>query len=149
MTKFKVLIVDDEAEIRECLQIVAQHADLEFTHAPNGEEGLQLILSQDFDCVVSDVKMPRMSGIEMLAAARAQGRDVPMVFISAFANDEICHDVSEYGAVKLLHKLDLLKVRERIQEAIEWGQELKAIHKNKDAIGEDFIKILHRTGSVK
>jgi two-component system, NtrC family, nitrogen regulation response regulator NtrX len=149
MTKYKVLLVDDEAEIRECLQSIAQHSDLEFTHAPNGEEGLKLILEQAFDCVVSDIKMPRMTGLEMLMAARAQGRDVPMVFVSAFANDGLCHDLSNYGAVKLLHKLDLLKARECIQEAIELGHELKAIHKNKDAIGEDFIQILHRTTGVK
>ena len=93
--------------------------------------------------------MPRMTGLEMLKAARVRGRDVPMVFVSAFASDELSHDVSNYGAVKLLHKLDLMKARERILEAIEWGQELKAIHKSKDSIGEDFIQILHRTGSVK
>jgi CheY-like chemotaxis protein len=106
-------------------------------------------LEENFDCVVSDIKMPFMTGLEMLMAARAQGRDVPMVFVSAFANDELSHDLSNYGAVKLLHKLELLKARECIQEAIELGKELKVIHKNKDAIGEDFIQILHRTSGVK
>ena len=149
MAKYKVLLVDDEADIRECLQDIAQHSDLEFTHAPNGREGLKLILEQSFDCVVSDMKMPHMTGLEMLVAARAQGRDVPMVFVSAFASDELSHDVSNYGAVKLLHKLDIMKVRERIQEAIEWGQELKTIHKSEDVIGKDFIQILHRTSGVK
>ncbi len=149
MTKYKVLLVDDEQEIRECLLSIAQASDLEFTQARNGEEGLRLILENEFDCVVSDIKMPRMTGLEMLAEARAAGRDVPMVFISAFATSEMSHDVSDYGAVKLLHKLDLIKVRERIQEAIELGIELKAIHRNKDAMGEDFIQLVHRTSGVK
>lgn len=149
MTKYKVLLVDDEAEIRECLQIIAQHSDLDFVQARNGEEGLKLILENSFDCVVSDIKMPRMTGLEMLAEARAAGRDVPMVFISAFATNEMSHDVSNYGAVKLLHKLDLLKVRERIQEAIDLGQALKIIHEAKDPIGEDFIQLMHRTGPAK
>jgi CheY-like chemotaxis protein len=149
MAKYKVLLVDDEVEVRECLQGIAQNFDLEFTHATDGDEGLKLILAQDFDCVVSDVKMPRMTGLEMLMAARAKGRDVPMVFISAFANNELCHDLSNYGAVKLLHKLDILQARERIQEAIDWGQELRSIHKSHDAIGEDFIQILHGTKGVK
>jgi len=149
MKKYKVLLVDDEAEIRECLQIIAQHSDLDFVQARNGEEGLRLILENSFDCVVSDIKMPRMTGLEMLSKARAAGRDVPMVFISAFATEEMSNDVSNFGAVKLLHKLDLLKVRERIQEAIELGEALKVIHAANDPMGEDFIQIMHRTGTPK
>lgn len=131
MSKYKILLVDDEAEIRECLQGIFLDSDFEFTHAGDGELGLKLILAETFDCVVSDMQMPQMSGLDMLKAARAQGRDVPMVFVSAFASDELSQDVSNYGAVKLLHKLDIMKVRERIQEAIEWGQQLRSSQQNR------------------
>lgn len=149
MPKYQVLLVDDEAEIRECLQSLASQSELEFEQAADGEVGLEMILKKNYDCVVSDIKMPRMNGIEMLKRVRQAGKDVPMVFISAFATEDFAHQVSEYGAVKLLHKLEILKARERIQEAIELGQELREIHKKNSVIGEEFIQLLHRTGSGK
>jgi YesN/AraC family two-component response regulator len=149
MQKFRVLLVDDEVEIRDCLQLLASQSELEFDQAANGEIGLEMILKTTYDCVVSDIKMPRMNGIEMLKRVRQAGLDVPIVFISAFATEDFAHQVSEYGAVKLLHKLEMLKVRERIQEAILLGHELREIHKKQNIIGEEFIQLLHRTGPGK
>lgn len=149
MRKYQVLLVDDEAEIRDCLQLLATQSELEFEQASDGEVGLEMILNKSYDCVVSDIKMPRMNGIEMLKRVRQAGNDVPIVFVSAFATDDFAHQVSEYGAVKLLHKLEILKVRERIQEAIELAHELREIHKKNDVIGEEFIQLLHRTGPGK
>jgi len=151
MSKHRILLVDDEREIRDFLTVMARHDDLEFTHASNGEEGLRSILSDEFDCVVSDIKMPRLSGFEMLKAARAQGQDVPMVFISAFATEEIEHEVANYGAVKLLHKLELHKVKERILEAIELGDAIRAMRQSSDQMGADFIQLMNhsKTGPKK
>ena len=146
MGVYKVLLVDDEAEIRECVEIIARHDDLVFEQAPNGAEGLKMILENNYDCVVSDIKMPQMNGVDMLKRLREAGKDVPVVFISAFANEEFAHEVSEYGAVKLLHKLEMMKVRERILEAIKLADEIRSIHKDKDKMGEDFLQILNRTG---
>ncbi len=147
MKKYRVLLVDDEPEIRDCLQVLATKSDLEFDQAPDGRAALDMILSTDYDCVVSDIKMPRMSGIEMLKALRHKGKDVPVVFISAFATEDFAKEVCDYGAVKLLHKLEILKVRERIQEAIDFKAELQAIKKNADPMGDEFIQLFHKTGT--
>jgi DNA-binding response OmpR family regulator len=151
MGKHRILLVDDEHEIRDFLTVLGQDKNLEFTHASNGEEGLRFILQENFDCIVSDIKMPLLSGFEMLKAARAQGQDVPMVFISAFATEEIEHEVVNYGAVKLLHKLELHKVNELIQEAIGLGHDLKLMRQSNDQMGEDFIHLMNhsKTGQKK
>jgi YesN/AraC family two-component response regulator len=145
MSTYKVLIVDDEEEIRDCLQYISSHKDLQFTLAENGQRGLDMILAQDFDCVVSDIKMPVMTGIEMLKRMRAAGKTTPIVFISAFANEDYAHLVSDYGAIKLVNKLDLPSIKNHILEAIKMGEEMKAINKVGDEIGSDFMSILNRT----
>lgn len=149
MTTYRVLLVDDEVEIRDCLQILAGRAELVFEHADDGEEGLKLILKNDYDCVVSDIKMPRLNGVDMLKAVRGHGKDVPFVFISAFATDDFAHQVSDYGAVKLLHKLDILKVKDSIKEAIDLAQELREIHRSADPMGVEFIQMVNKTGIHK
>lgn len=142
---YKVLIVDDEADIRDCVEMMANRDDLIFDTATTGQEGLAKILVGQYDCVVSDIKMPEMTGTDMLKKLREAGNHTPIVFISGFANDEFAHTVSNYGAVKLLHKLELNKIRERILEAIELGMGMNAIKKGHDAIGEEFINLFNDT----
>jgi two-component system nitrogen regulation response regulator NtrX len=141
MSVHKILLIDDEPDIRECVRLIlARSGSYEFDQAADGAEGLQKILSGDYACVVSDIKMPALDGVAMLKKVRAAGRDVPMVFISAFADDRFEYQVTDYGAVKLIHKLDLKQVVGRIEEAIRLGEDSKALC---DAGGEDFLQLLN------
>ncbi|MBY0517621.1 MAG: response regulator [Bacteriovoracaceae bacterium] len=146
MSSYQILLVDDESDIRECVEIIARDSEFVFEHAPNGAEGLRKAINKNYDCIVSDIKMPQMTGPEMLKKLRAAGKHTPIVFISGFASDEFAHEVSNYGAVKLLNKIEIMKIKERILEAIELATGVKAILDTQDEMGEDFLNLVNKTG---
>ena len=61
----KILVVDDEADIRDVLKITLEAEGYEVTEAENGEEGLKAVQTKPFDLVLLDYKMPRMNGLEV------------------------------------------------------------------------------------
>jgi DNA-binding response OmpR family regulator len=141
MSVYKILLIDDEPDIRECMRmILGRSGSYEFDQAEDGEEGLTKILSQKYDCVVSDIKMPGLDGVSMLKKIRAAGNSVPIVFMSAFADDQFEYQVTDYGAVKLIDKLDMKKVLAGIQEAIRLGEDSKVLS---EGVGTDFLDILN------
>jgi DNA-binding response OmpR family regulator len=143
MAKHKILLIDDESDIRECLCIlVGDTGNYEFDQAGDGAEGLRKILTSDYDCVVSDIKMPGLDGVSMLKQVRAAGKDVPVVFISAFADEQFDFALTQYGAVKLIHKLDLKDVAGRVQEAIRVGEDSQAMLRT-DPMANDFLSLLN------
>jgi len=61
-----ILVVDDEAPIRETLKEILEYEDFEVSLADNGEKAWQLIQKNDFDVILCDVKMPGIDGMELL-----------------------------------------------------------------------------------
>lgn len=145
MTAQKILLIDDEADIRECVRLMVGHTGkFEFDQASNGVEGLEKIMHNKYDCVVSDIRMPGMDGVEMLKKVRALGNNVPILFISAFADDEFEYKVTDYGAVKLIHKIDIKDVATQVHEALKVGRDVKDITASQ-TFGADFLKLLNNT----
>ncbi len=145
MPQYKVLVVDDEEDIRECMELLVKDKQITFTLAEDGQAGLDLLLKEKFDCVVSDIKMPRMDGITMLKKMRAAQIHTPIIFISAFANDEFAHDVSVYGAARLVHKLEITQIKNHILEAIKSSGEIKALENSGDDGASDFLDLVNKT----
>lgn len=145
MGALKVLVIDDEPDIRECVRLMVAHTgSFEFDQAADGEEGLKKILAGNYDCVVSDIRMPGMDGVTMLKKVRGAGNNVPILFISAFADDEFDYQVTDYGAVKLINKIDIKQVANRVQEAIQVGRDTKEITATRH-FGDDFLKLLNNS----
>lgn len=141
----RILLIDDEDDIRDCVRLmVARTGNFEFDQACNGQEGLDKILQHKYDCVVSDIKMPGMDGVTMLKKLRAAGSHVPVLFISAFADDEFEYKVTDYGAVRLIHKIDIKEIARRVHEAIELGRDTQEIT-GQHQFGADFLKLLNNT----
>lgn len=81
--KQKILIVDDEPNMRRGLQDNLEFDGYEVRTAENGAQGLKSILAEPFDLILLDVMMPEMSGLDVCKKARAQGIDTPIVFLTA------------------------------------------------------------------
>ena len=81
----KILIVDDEADIREAIAEVLVGAGYYVTQADNGESGLNMALGQHPDLILLDVTMPIMSGQEMLTKLREDswGKDVKVAMLTS------------------------------------------------------------------
>lgn len=83
-----VLVVDDEEAVRRVAGVVLRRAGYTVVEATNGEEGLELLVADPgrFVAVLTDVRMPRLSGDQMLATARERGIRVPAILSSGYAD---------------------------------------------------------------
>ena len=68
--KSRILVIDDEAAIRDSLRMILEYEDYQFVGAASGQEGLALVQRERPDLVLLDIKMPGMDGMEVLEAAR-------------------------------------------------------------------------------
>ena len=82
MTKQHILIVEDEKNIARFLELELKHEQFDVTVATDGRMGLELALANDFSCVLLDVMLPSLNGIEVCRRIRKQ-RDVPILLLTA------------------------------------------------------------------
>lgn len=102
-----ILLVDDKPENLLVLESVLDNPELHLVKASSGNEALSLVLEQDFDLVLLDVKMPEMDGIE--TAELMQGiektKHIPIIFLTAMSKDEwLSFKGSKCGAMDYISK---------------------------------------------
>src|SRR5262245_29366259 len=102
----KVLVVDDERSIRELLEIFLKKEGFGVTTAPSGDQALHALKTTEFDLIVSDIKMPDMSGIDLLRAVRTQGFSGQFVLLTAFASAETAIQALKMGAYDYILKTE-------------------------------------------
>jgi DNA-binding response OmpR family regulator len=85
MTGKKVLVVDDEIHIVHVVMIKLRNSGFEVISASDGQEGLKLAIAEKPDIVIADLKMPIMSGLEMVEKLRSceQTKDIPVIVLTA------------------------------------------------------------------
>jgi two-component system, NtrC family, response regulator PilR len=116
----RILVVDDERSMRELLAIVLRREGYEVLLAENGRAAIGLLEREPVDLLISDIKMPDMSGVEVLRAAKSIDPDILGIMITAFASTDTAVEAMRLGACDYLSKpfdIDLLKmkVREKIE----------------------------------
>lgn len=99
-----ILIIDDEASLRQTMARILQRAGFEVTTAANAKEGLALISEHPFDLVYSDIRMPDMSGLELLKTVNARFPDLPVVLFTAQPDLNSAMEAVRNGAVDYLLK---------------------------------------------
>src|SRR5436309_14962342 len=99
-----ILIIDDEAEIRESLQTLLEFEGYEVEAAPNGEEGLGKIGEKPFDLVLLDLALPGRSGLDILPEIRSLYSQIPVIMITAYGTVEDAVRAMQFGAVNFLQK---------------------------------------------
>jgi CheY-like chemotaxis protein len=101
----KVLIVDDEAHIREMMRLTLETAGYEVGEAADGEEGLERFGDGNaYDVVLLDQKMPGIDGLETLKRLLARTPDARVIMVTAFASVELAVDAMRLGATNFLRK---------------------------------------------
>jgi CheY-like chemotaxis protein len=84
----RVLVVEDEAPMREELALLLQEHDLLVETAADGAEGLQKLLTDEFDVAVVDLKMPKMGGLEMIRKANEADIDAYVVILTGHGDKD-------------------------------------------------------------
>jgi two-component system response regulator AtoC len=100
----KVLIVDDETNIREIVVKLLNLEGIEGISAENGFAAQRIVESEDVDIIVSDLKMPGMDGLELLAWLKEKSFDIPMIMISAFGQADDAVKALKLGAYDYMVK---------------------------------------------
>jgi len=99
-----VLIVDDEAEIRESLETLLQLEGYSVVGAASGREGLAHIGGRAFDLVLLDLALPDKSGMDVLAEIRLQNPQQAIIMITAYGTIENAVQAMQFGAVNFIQK---------------------------------------------
>ena len=150
MAKPTVVVVEDEEKFRRVIGLHLATLGYGVKAAGTAEEGLKL--AEDADLLITDLKLPGMSGLELLAKVHTQNADMPVVVMSAFGTVEIAVEAMKKGAVDFLPKpfsLDHLTVV--AGKALE-VRKLRAENRDlREALGQkyQFENIIGRSGAMQ
>ena len=104
LTLSAISVIDDDASVRAATDnLLSSHGYMVHTFA-SAEEFLQSARLDDSSCVIADVQMPAMSGLDLLTHMRAQGYAVPFIFITAFPEESVRARALKAGAIGFLAK---------------------------------------------
>lgn len=120
----RVLIVDDEPDIRKVVRMSLQKAGYEVLEAENGEKAIETINYGEnrllLDVVICDIRMPKINGVEAIAYFRANYPRVPLIVLTGFPDTEMASSLLRQGVVDYLVKpVEGEKLRASVARAME------------------------------
>jgi DNA-binding NtrC family response regulator len=157
----KILVIDDEPDIRESLETLLSNENYRVELAANATEGLKRLETSPYDLVLLDLMMPDKSGMQVLEEVRARDQETPIFMITAYGSVEVAvnalkHGASDYFAKpwdneKLLIEIDHMISRRRLErENLELKRALKQRYSFPNIVGksERMLKILDLVAQV-
>ena len=99
-----ISIVDDDAAVREATQVLVKSLGYRAITFASAEDFLQSESVHDTSCLITDVQMPGLSGVELQSLLLARGHRTPIIFIASFPEEKIRARALEAGAVGFLSK---------------------------------------------
>jgi Response regulator containing CheY-like receiver, AAA-type ATPase, and DNA-binding domains len=117
-----LLIIDDENELREILVSLLEDSAAEIHEACNGIEGITLLQSKKFHAVLSDEKMPKKSGLDVLRWMRENNINIPFIIHTGYGQKEVVDQARKLGVYAFLDKpFDERKLIQTVKEALALG----------------------------
>ena len=115
-----ILVIDDEAGIRESLEVLLSLEGYSTTLAPDGAEGLRLLDVDNYDLVLLDLALPGQSGLELLPQIKERQPELPVIMITAYGDAETRRKAIEGGAAGLFTKpIDFPGLRDEIGRRLD------------------------------
>ncbi len=139
--KGNLLLIDDEPVLLECLQsILGPLADKTFT-ALDGKQGYEVFKAHEIHCIVCDINMPVMNGVELIKKLREENCEVPFIFYTGHGNRNLMLEAAKYGAFDFLDKPLLHGLDECVKRALALATNSEA-SKSDDDFMSDYAKLL-------
>jgi two-component system response regulator (stage 0 sporulation protein F) len=110
----KLLIVDDEIDVREFAKNFFRKRGITVFTASRGEEALNIISAQSPELVLLDIRMDGLSGMDVLRSLRQQGSPVKVIMISGVEDDAIVQEAQALGVAGFIHKPLVLEELEKV-----------------------------------
>ncbi len=144
----KILVIDDEPFLRETLAIILQDEGYGVATAASAREALQHVRNEPFDLVFLDIKMPEVSGLELLPEIRELSPNIPIIMLTAYASLTSAIDAMRKGANDYLFKpIDPPEILERVNRVMSEHE----LPKRRQAIVQEMRNLLaelDQTGGV-
>lgn len=129
-----ILVVDDEVDMLALLaMIISEKTDHKVTTTNNPLEVVQFVKEREYDLIISDLKMPNMDGIELIAEIRKVDQYIPILVITAYGSIESAEDAINKGAYDYITKpFRKEQILIAIDRALEWKNMRKELRELKE-----------------
>ena len=145
----RILIVDDEAIMRDSLNDWLMEDGYEAVAVEDGQKAIEIVRSQPFNVVLCDLKMPGMDGIETMQKIKEINKDLPVIIITAYATVNTAVESMKQGAYDYIVKpfdpeevshliRKIISHQQLLQENILLRQELKRVYQFRDIVGKNY-----------
>ena len=146
--KHSILLIEDEANYRQVIAMMLADLDVELLEAEDGEAGLARLEREDVDLVITDLNMPRLDGLGVLAEIAAKRPGLPVVVITAYGTVDSAVTAMRHGAIDYLQKpFDSARLRFTLERALRITDLLAENRRLRDDVEArwDFSHILGRS----
>lgn len=117
--KKRILIIEDDEEMRSLLKEFLDEEGYETDSVDNGSEAYRRLVKEAFDLIITDIRMPGLTGLDILPGVRKLQPEAFIIVMTAFGSEEVYHKVLEKGATAYLEKpIHLDHLRNLIQEMV-------------------------------
>src|SRR5476649_1583037 len=148
----KLLLIDDEEDVRYSFQRIFDSPEIEFATASSGEEGLKVIPKFKPDLVLMDVRMGGMNGLETLRKIRAANPKLLVILMTAYGTTQTAIEAMKLGAYDyLLKPFDAVKIKELVGNALKAARDMKQVVSYQPLLeSEDYeLGIVGRSGAMQ
>ena len=148
--QIKVLVIDDEASIRESVEMFLKEKGLSVHTAGTGAEGIEAWLKYQPQVIILDIRLPDTSGLEVLKQITGRNSDVKVIMITAFHDMETTIEAMRNGAYDYIHKpLDVDELDHAVQRSLQMAEASLRTPPLEDENGEELLRrrIVGRTAS--
>lgn len=122
MEKGNLLLVDDETILlRHMRSSLEDLADVIFV-AENGIEALSILEKENIHCIVCDINMPKMNGIEVIKRLHEKNVDIPFIFYTGHGSNDLMDEAARFGAFDFLNKPNLTGLEEVVERGLKAGK---------------------------
>ena len=104
LNSYRILVVDDEESMREFLSIMLHREGDRVDSATDGAQAVARLKEETYDVIISDIKMPRLGGLDLLAHVRDRSAETAMIMITAFSTTEEAVEAMKQGAYDYITK---------------------------------------------
>ena len=134
-----ILIIEDEAKMRRLLELNLGEDGFKTVSAADAETGLKLLASESVDLVITDLKLPGMSGLELLQSVKQQNAALPVVVMTAFGSVETAVDAMKAGASDyVLKPFSLSEMRMVVHKELDVSRLREENRSLREALGEKY-----------
>ena len=115
----RIMIIEDDEEMRSLLKDFFEEEGFETDSVSNGVDALRMLSKDHFDLVITDIRMPGLTGLDILPRIRRLKPEIPIIVMTAYGSDDVRRRSLERGATLYLEKpIHLSKLRTVIREMV-------------------------------